>query len=128
MLHRICFSAIQSVCFFQVKKVTIQGDGSCVRAFLHSEDTARAFEVILDKGMLGEIYNIGCDEGMEYSVKEVAQLLIKMIKHTDNYDEWIEYIQDRPFNDKRYYISNQKLKNLGWDIRINFLEGLKNLI
>lgn len=110
------------------KKVTIQGDGSCVRAFLHSEDTARAFEVILDKGILGEIYNIGCDEGMEYSVKQVAQLLIEMIKHTDNYDEWIEYIQDRPFNDKRYYISNQKLKNLGWDIQINFLDGLKGII
>jgi dTDP-glucose 4,6-dehydratase len=110
------------------KKVTIQGDGSCVRAFLHAEDTARAFEVILDKGVLGEIYNIGCDEGMEYSVKEVAQILIKMIKETDNYDDWIEFIQDRPFNDKRYYISNQKLKNLDWDIRINFLDGLKSLI
>jgi UDP-glucose 4,6-dehydratase len=62
------------------KKVTIQGDGSCVRAFLHAEDTARAFEVILNKGEIGEIYNIGCDEGMEYSVLEVAKILIKMIK------------------------------------------------
>jgi UDP-glucose 4,6-dehydratase len=110
------------------KKVTIQGDGSCVRAFLHAQDTARAFEVILDKGVLGEIYNIGCDEGMEYSVKEVAQILIKMIKDTDNYNDWIEFIADRPFNDKRYYISNQKLKNLGWDIQIRFLDGLKDLI
>ena len=49
------------------KKVTIQGDGSCVRAFLHSHDTATAFETILLKGKIGEIYNIGCDEGMEYS-------------------------------------------------------------
>ncbi len=110
------------------KKVTIQGDGSCVRAFLHAEDTARAFEVILDKGMIGEIYNIGCDEGMEYSVKEVALILIKMIKGTENYDDWIEFIADRPFNDKRYYISNQKLKNLGWDIKIKFIDGLKELV
>ena len=102
--------------------------GACVRAFLHAQDTARAFEVILDKGVLGEIYNIGCDEGMEYSVKEVAQILIKMIKDTDNYNNWIEFITDRPFNDKRYYISNQKLKNLGWDIKINFLNGLKELV
>jgi UDP-glucose 4,6-dehydratase len=109
-------------------KVTIQGDGSCVRAFLHAEDTARAFEVILDKGILGEIYNIGCDEGMEYSVKQVAEILIKMIKgNKANIDDWIEYIPDRPFNDARYYISNGKLKNLGWDIRINFLDGLKEL-
>lgn len=110
------------------KKVTIQGNGSTVRAFLHAYDTARAFEIILEKGVIGEIYNIGCDEGMEYTVIDVAKMLIKMIKNTENYDEWIEYIEDRPFNDKRYYISNQKLKNLGWDIKIKFEEGLNNLV
>lgn len=111
------------------KKVTIQGDGSCVRAFLHAEDTARAFEIILEKGILGEIYNIGCDEKMEYSVLEVAKILIKMIKGNEVViDDWIEFIADRPFNDKRYYISNQKLKNLGWDIKINFIDGIKNLL
>lgn len=110
------------------KKLTIQGDGSCVRAFLHSYDTASAFETILKKGKIGEIYNIGCDEGMEYSVLKVAQILIKKIKNTDNYQEWIEYIEDRPFNDKRYYISNQKLKDLGWNITINFEKGLDMLL
>ena len=110
------------------KKVTIQGDGSCVRAFLHAEDTARAFERILLKGKVGEIYNIGCDEGMEFSVREVAEFLIKKIKNTDKYDDWIEYIPDRPFNDKRYYISNQKLKDLGWDIKINLESGVEDLL
>ena len=110
------------------KKVTIQGDGGCLRAFLHAEDTARAFELILEKGEIGEIYNIGCDEGMEYSVLEVAKILIKMIKDTEYYDEWIEYVQDRPFNDKRYYISNQKLKNLGWEIKVDFLDGILKLL
>jgi dTDP-glucose 4,6-dehydratase len=110
------------------KKVTIQGEGKTVRAFLHAYDTASAFECILEKGKIGEIYNIGCDEGMEYSVMDVAKILIKMIKNTENYDEWIEYIKDRPFNDQRYYISNQKLKDLGWIINISFFEGLKYLI
>jgi dTDP-glucose 4,6-dehydratase len=110
------------------KKVTIQGEGNTVRAFLHAYDTATAFETILEKGTVGEIYNIGCDEGMEYSVLEVAKILIKMIKNTENYDEWIEYIEDRPFNDQRYYISNQKLRDLGWVIRKNFLGELENLI
>lgn len=110
------------------KKVTIQGDGSCVRAFLHAYDTATAFETILENGKIGEIYNIGCDEGMEYSVMEVSKMLIKMIKNTENYDEWIEYIEDRPFNDQRYYISNQKLKDLGWNITIKFEDGLQQLV
>ena len=110
------------------KKVTIQGDGSAVRAFLHSYDTAKAFECILEKGKIGEIYNIGCDDGMEFSVMDIARILIKKIKNTDNYDEWIEYVEDRPFNDSRYFISNSKLKDLGWDIKINLTNGLSNLI
>ena len=109
-------------------KVTIQGDGTNMRAFLHAKDTAKAFKCILEKGDVGEIYNIGCDPHLEYSVMDVAKLLIKKIKKTDNYDEWIEYIEDRPFNDKRYYISNQKIKDLGWDIEINFEEGLTDTI
>ena len=110
------------------KKVTIQGNGDSVRAFLHAYDTARAFEYILEKGQVGEIYNIGCDEGMEFSVMQIAHILIKLIKNTEKYDDWIEYIEDRPFNDKRYYISNQKLKDLGWSINIDLMTGLKNLV
>jgi 3,5-epimerase/4-reductase len=110
------------------EKVTIQGDGSCVRAFLHSYDTARAFQTILERGKIGEIYNIGCDEGMEYSIMDVAKMLIEKICGTTDYDKWITYIEDRPFNDQRYYISNQKLKDLGWDIRVSFLEGINMLV
>lgn len=111
------------------KKVTIQGNGSAVRAFLHAYDTAKAFECILEKGVIGEIYNIGCDaNNMEFSVMEIAKLLIKLIKNTEDYDEWIEYVEDRPFNDQRYYISNKKLKDLGWNIEINLMNGLTELL
>jgi len=110
------------------EQVTIQGEGTAVRAFLHAYDTARAFELILLKGKIGEIYNIGCDEDMEYDVMSVAKMMIKMIKKTEDYDKWIRYIEDRPFNDQRYYISNQKLKDLGWNVTINFEDGLKQLI
>jgi len=109
------------------KKVTIQGKGDSVRAFLHAYDTAKAFECILEKGQIGEIYNIGCDEGMEYSVMDIAKILIKMIKKTENYEEWIEYIEDRPYNDQRYYISNQKVRDLGWSIDIDLMTGLTDL-
>ena len=112
----------------QDKRVTIQGDGSSVRAFLHVKDTARAFEYILEKGKIGEIYNIGCDNGMEYSVMDIAKILIKKIKKTDNYNQWIKYVADRPFNDQRYYISNQKLKDLGWNIKIKFMDGIDKII
>jgi dTDP-glucose 4,6-dehydratase len=110
------------------KKVTIQGDGGALRSFLHTYDTSRAFELILLNGLVGEIYNIGCDEGMEYSVREISEKLIEKIHNTKEYDKWIEYIPDRPFNDKRYYISNQKLKDLGWNIKIKLDDGLNELL
>ena len=110
------------------EKVTIQGDGSCVRAFMHVFDTANAFLTVLQKGKVGEIYNIGCDTGMEYSILDVAKILIKNIKETEDYDSWITYIDDRPFNDQRYYISNQKLKDLGWNLKVDFDQGISHLI
>ena len=110
------------------QKVTIQGGGTSVRAFLHAYDTATAFECILERGRIGEIYNIGCDEGMEYSVLDVSKILIKFIKNTEDYNSWTEYIEDRPYNDQRYYISNQKLKNLGWKITVPFEQGIGDLV
>lgn len=109
------------------QKLTIQGDGSCVRAFLHAEDTARAFKRILEKGRIGEIYNIGCDDGMEYSVSEVAKMILERIKPGEKVEDWVEYVADRPFNDKRYYISNLKLRELGWSVTISFEDGLDRL-
>ena len=104
-----------------------------MRAFLHVYDTARAFIAILEKGKIGEIYNIGCDEGMEYSILEVAKILIGKIINVDgnasiDLNDYIEYIEDRPFNDKRYYISNNKLKKLGWNITVDFETGINELI
>ena len=66
---------------------------------------------------------------MEYSILDIAHLLIKKIKgeHTE-IKKWIEYVEDRPFNDKRYYISNNKLKELGWNIYINLEEGIDELL
>ena len=111
------------------EKITIQGYRSCVRAFIHAFDTTHAFITVLEKGKIGEIYNIGCDKGMEYSIMDVAKLLIKKICGVDAvYEDWITYIEDRPFNDKRYYISNQKLRDLGWDIEISFEQEINLLI
>jgi dTDP-glucose 4,6-dehydratase len=108
--------------------VTIQGDGSNIRAFLHVNDVCSALKLVLENGQIGEIYNIGSDDNHEYTITQVAHILIEKIKKTQNYDKWITYIEDRPFNDKRYYISNQKVKDLGWSIDKDFDKGLDELI
>jgi dTDP-glucose 4,6-dehydratase len=108
------------------KKITIHGNGTTIRSFIYIDDVVKAFELILEKGIIGEIYNIGSTN--EYSVLDIAKILIKLIKNTDNYEEWIEYVQDRPFNDKRYFICDKKIKLLGWTHNIDMLTGLNNII
>ena len=108
------------------EQVTVQGNGSAKRSFLHVDDTCSAFEIILERGVIGEIYNIGTHE--EYTVMEVAKLLVKLIKRTESFQSYIKFIDDRPFNDSRYFISNQKLIDLGWEIKIPFSEGIEKLV
>ena len=96
------------------EKCTIHGTNSANvrRAFMHVEDVVDAVEVVWKKGVQGEVYNIASDD--ELSVMDVTKLIIKTLKNTEDYDEWIDYIEDRPFNDQRYYICAKKLKALGW--------------
>jgi dTDP-D-glucose 4,6-dehydratase len=108
------------------KSVTIQGDGSAKRAFLHVDDTCSAFETILLKGVVGEIYNIGADDNSEFTVMEIAKLLIKLINDTDDYESFIDFIPDRPFNDSRYFISNEKLLKKKHEL-FSFFNFLRNL-
>ena len=113
------------------EKLTIAGSGNQTRSFLHSYDTATAFECMLQRGKIGEIYNIGADVYDEYTVLEVAKLLIKLTKGENalpKFGDYISFVEDRPFNDARYFISNDKLKGLGWKIKYSFEEGLKSLL
>jgi dTDP-glucose 4,6-dehydratase len=116
------------------KKLTVQGTGDNIRSFIHVSDVCSAFDIILSKGTTGEIYNIGGDESSDYSVMEVAKILIKEINgdtaigDASSDVDWIEYVDDRPFNDKRYYISNDKLKQLGWNPQVDFMDGVRDLI
>jgi UDP-glucose 4,6-dehydratase len=110
-------------------KVTIQGDGSARRSFLHVDDTCSAFDIVLHNGLIGEIYNIGTDpDESEFTVMEIAKILIGLIQGDVDYLNYITFIPDRPFNDARYFISNSKLKCLGWKIKIPFHTGIKKLI
>lgn len=96
------------------KKCTIHGKNSSniKRAFMHVEDVVNAVEVVWKKGVPGEVYNIASDD--ELTVMEVTRFIIEAVLGTTDYDKWITYVDDRPFNDERYYICAKKLKALGW--------------
>jgi len=110
------------------QKCTIHGDGSSLRSFIHVKDVCSAMDLILHKGVIGEIYNIGSGTENELTVSMVAKILIEHLKPNDPIDKWIEYVKDRPYNDKRYFITNEKLRNLGWEQKVNFMDGLLRLL
>lgn len=108
------------------EKIRIQGDGSAKRMFLHADDLVKGIEIILNKGQLSEIYNIGSKE--EWTIQELAAYLIKKIKKTDTIEESIEYVKDRLFNDCRYSIETSKIEALGWKASRNLEESMDELI
>ena len=108
------------------KNCTIHGDGSSLRSFLYISDVCKAFDIVFHKGKIGEIYNIGTK--IEYSVLWITKLLVKLIKKEDKIAKYVLYVNDRKFNDKRYFINYDKLKELGWEPTIGIEEGLMKTI
>lgn len=100
----------------------IQGSGAQRRSFLYVEDMCRAFEILLQKGISGEIYNIGSND--EISIQELAKIL------SDKYQRplSLQFAADRPFNDMRYFISSDKIAKLGWKQEISLDIGLTKTI
>lgn len=116
------------------KCLTVHGKGESQRSFIHVDDVCTAVEIVMQKGTLGEIYNIGSDDENEMSVIEVAELICKHYKHGLYKKDWknrMVFVDDRPFNDKRYFITNQKLKSLGWRCMkklIDYIASLNSMV
>jgi len=105
-------------------KIPIHGDGMATRSYMHVYDAASAFEAILHKGELRGVYNIGAHE--ERTVLSVAQDIGKALG--ENISDTIVHVQDRKFNDRRYFIDCSKLLALGWTQKVSWEEGLKETI
>lgn len=104
----------------QGKRLPIHGDGSNVRSYLFCEDVAEAFELVLHKGEVGHVYNIGTNK--ERRVLDVAKDICKLFKLDAK--KAIQFVDNRPFNDQRYFLNDKKLKDLGWSERTTWEEGL----
>lgn len=108
------------------EKCPIHGQGKTRRNFIYSGDVSKAVDIILRKGEINEIYNIGSDD--EYSVIEVLNKLLKELNISKSIEEVSEFVEDRAFNDFRYCIDSSKLELLGWKKTISFEDGLKQTI
>jgi dTDP-glucose 4,6-dehydratase len=106
------------------KKVPVYGDGLYVRDWIHVDDHSRGIDFILNKGKVGDTYCLGGNS--EKTNLEVVRLLLQYLNKDESY---IEYVKDRPGHDRRYAIDFMKAKHdLGWEPRISFEDGLKNMV
>ncbi|AGE49559.1 GDP-L-fucose synthase 2 [Acanthocystis turfacea Chlorella virus Can0610SP] len=102
----------------------IHGDGGAMRSYLYVDDVAEAYITILLKGNVGETYNIGTQK--ERSVVDVAHDICKIFNRDS--DTAIRHVKDRAFNDRRYFISDKKLLDLGWQEKTTWEDGLKQTV
>eukprot|EP00834_Sanchytrium_tribonematis_P003821 NODE_162_length_14959_cov_1.379610.p4 type:complete len:377 gc:universal NODE_162_length_14959_cov_1.379610:12280-11150(-) len=109
------------------QKLPIHGDGSHSRRYLHVADVVKALDLILRRGQIGQVYNIGIDN--EFTNLELARYIVNLEnRDIENADKELQFVRDRFFNDQRYAVDATKLKELGWQPSVSFTEGLKATI
>jgi dTDP-glucose 4,6-dehydratase len=108
----------------QDKKIPIYGKGINIRDWIHVDDHCNAVLLALLKGKSGESYNISANNEID-NLKIVQKILSLMNKSED----LINFVEDRPGHDYRYSMDSKKISDeLGWNIKTNFDDGLKNTI
>jgi dTDP-glucose 4,6-dehydratase len=101
----------------------VYGDGMQVRNWIHASDFARAIGHVLEHGVPGEVYNAGGPD--ECANVDVVKRIIAL---TGADESQIEYVTDRPGHDRRYSLSSEKVRALGWEPRVRFEEGLEETV
>jgi dTDP-glucose 4,6-dehydratase len=104
-------------------KLPVYGDGRQVRNWIHATDFARAIGHVLDHGRPGEVYNAGGPD--ECPNLDVVHRIIEL---TGGSEDLIEYVTDRPGHDRRYSLSSEKVRGLGWEPRVRFHDGLAETV
>jgi dTDP-glucose 4,6-dehydratase len=115
------------------KPLPIYGDGQQVRDWLYVKDHCSAIRVVLEKGKLGETYNIGGwnEKANLDVVKTLCAILDELKPKADGtkYESQIIYVKDRPGHDRRYAIDAMKLeKVLGWKPQETFETGIRKTL
>ena len=106
------------------KRLPIYGNGLNVRDWLYVEDHSSAIDLIIHKGRVGEIYNIG-----GHNEKRNIDIVRLICKELGKSDSLIEYVADRKGHDKRYAIDSDKIyRELGWIAKTKFDDGIKKTI
>ena len=94
-----------------------------VRNWLWVDDFASAIDVVLERGEAGEVYNVGGPDEMAN-----IDVVRRILELTGRDESLISYVTDRPGHDRRYSLSADKTKGLGWDAAVGFDEGIGRVV
>lgn len=114
------------------RPLPVYGDGRQIRDWLYAGDHAEALLTVLEKGEIGETYNIGGKS--EMANLDVVQMICDILQdmrplQSGHYRDLITFVSDRPGHDRRYAIDTGKIdKELGWQPRHNFEQGLQETV
>jgi dTDP-glucose 4,6-dehydratase len=101
----------------------VYGDGMQVRNWIHCTDFARAIGHVLEHGVAGEVYNAGGPD--EEANIDVVRRIVAL---TGAEESQIEHVRDRPGHDRRYSLSSEKVRALGWSPAVRFDAGLADTV
>jgi dTDP-glucose 4,6-dehydratase len=113
------------------KVIPIYGNGKNIRDWIYVTDHCKGIKLVLDKGRLGETYNIGGRNEREnlYIAHTICDLLDQLVPNKTPYHQQMEFVQDRAGHDFRYAIDADKIESeLGWKAEENFESGILKTI
>tara|TARA_B100000287_G_scaffold342571_1_gene329314 strand:+ start:6324 stop:7241 length:918 start_codon:yes stop_codon:yes gene_type:complete len=106
------------------EKLPLHGDGKQTRNFLNVDDFVDALCLVNEKGENKNIYNVSTDE--EYPIIDVTKMICEQMDV--DFDEVVEFGEDRPFNDPCYHSKSDKLRKLGWKPKYTLKGYFKELV
>ncbi len=101
----------------------LYGDGMNERDWLHVSDHCRALDLVIERGVCGEVYNIGGSNHVRN--RDLTNRILELV---DKPATLIRHVQDRPGHDRRYSLNTDKLRALGWTPAVEFDRGLSETI
>jgi len=114
------------------KKIPLHNQGTPYRNWLHASDTAEAVITLIEKGKIGEIYNVagGFEQQNIDTIKQVITEFNQIVNWEDfhDIDHYVDFSFSRLGQDVRYALNDSKIKALGWDPKIVFSESLKEIV
>jgi dTDP-glucose 4,6-dehydratase len=114
LIPLFCYRALRD------ESLPVYGDGMQIRDWLHVSDNCRAIELLIERGVPGEAYNVPGDN--ERPNLEVIRLMLDELGKPESL---IDHVQDRPGHDIRYSLDGTKIRSLGWEAEVEWEAGMR---